>query len=134
MPETLQSPVNALTSVDWFKAKLQFEMGPVELKRLLDEKGSLMVIDVRDRDSYAKEHVPGAANIPLTELQKRLNDLPHEKTLVLYCWSLTCHMATKAALDLAHHDYKVAELVGGIKEWKLAGYPIEGADRQTAPA
>ena len=130
MLETMHTPVYAISRVDWFKAKLQCEIGPVELKRLLDEKGSLLVLDVRDAGSFKEERVPGALNIPLCDLPKRLAELPRDKTIVTYCWSLTCHLATKAALELAHRGYKIQELVGGIKEWKAAGLPMEGAARE----
>lgn len=127
MPETIHSPANALSSADWFKAKLQFEMGPVELDELMREKGSIMVLDVRDADSYAKEHIPGAVNIPLLDIPKRLAQIPKDKTIVTYCWSVTCHLATKAALDLAQRDYKVLEMIGGIAEWKKNGLSVEGS-------
>ena len=134
MPNVLQSSANALTSVDWFKAKLQFEIGPVELKRLLEGKSSVLVVDVRDVGSYCQEHIPGAVNIPLREFPKRLAELPRDKTIVCYCWSPTCFMATKAALDLAHRDFKVQEMAGGIKAWKEAGQPVEGANQWTGRA
>lgn len=127
MPHTLESPVNALTNVDWFKAKLQFEMGPVELNELMHDKDSIIALDVRDFDSFAKEHIPGAMNVPLADLPKKLASIPKEKTIVCYCWTITCHLATKAALDLAHRGYKVAELIGGIAEWKKAGLQVEGS-------
>ena len=130
MSQTLQTPPNVLNTVDYFRAKLQFEIGPVELKNLLDAVQTVLVVDVRDREAYAKEHIPGAVNLPLPELQRRLGEqpLPKEKTIVTYCYSITCHLATKAALDLAHQDYKVQELVGGITEWKKNRFPIEGDD------
>ncbi len=128
MPQTIQSPVNALSSADWFKAKLQFEIGPVELDHLLEEKDSVIALDVRDADSFAKEHIPGAINIPLADLPKRFSQIPRDKTIVTYCWTVTCHLATKAALELAEHGYKVLELVGGIGEWKKGGLPVEGAE------
>jgi len=127
MPETIHSPVNALSSADWFKAKLQFEMGPVELDELMHEKRSIMVLDVRDADSFGKEHIPGAVNIPLLDIPKRLAQIPKDKTIVTYCWSVTCHLATKAALDLAQREYKVLEMVGGIAEWKKNGLAVEGS-------
>ena len=133
MTQTFQAGVNALSSVDWYKAKLQFEIGPVEVDELTREKSSLCVIDVRDKDSYEKEHVPGAINIPLKEFPKRMAEIPRDKTIVTYCWSVTCHLATKAALDLAHRDFKVQEMVGGIKEWKANGLPLEGSEARQTP-
>lgn len=127
MPNTIHPIDAAVARVDYFRAKLMCEMGPVELKRLLDSKDSILVVDVRDRDSFAKEHIPGAMSIPLHDIPKRLAELPRDKTIVCYCWSPTCFMAAKACLDLAQRDFKVLELFGGIKAWKDAEFPAEGA-------
>lgn len=132
MPETLHSPQNALHSVDWFKAKLQFEIGPIELAHLLEEKNSLLVVDVRDPDSYKKSHVKGAINIPYKAFPKRMSELPKDKTIVTYCYSIVCHLATKAALDLAHREYRVQELVGGFEEWEKRGQPCEGSEARVS--
>ena len=111
-------------AVDYFKAKLQFENTPHTLKVQL-EKGEVVLLDVRDNDSFVKEHIPGAVNIPMTELVSRLKELPKNKTIVTYCWNITCAMAPKAALQLAEKGFRVQELVGGIAEWK-AKFPVEG--------
>ncbi|MBI4345575.1 MAG: rhodanese-like domain-containing protein [Elusimicrobia bacterium] len=118
---------NVMTAVDFFKAKLQFEQTPHGLKKLMDEKlPTLLVVDVRDRESYEREHIAGAINIPLDQLSSRLRELPKDKTVVCYCWNITCAMATKACLELAHKGYKVQELLGGIDRWKAAGFTIQG--------
>ncbi|MBI5200219.1 MAG: rhodanese-like domain-containing protein [Elusimicrobia bacterium] len=118
---------SAITAVDFFKAKLQFEQTPHGLKKLLDEKHpTLLVVDVRDAQAYEKEHIPGAVNIPLGELSGRLREIGKDKTVVTYCWNITCALATRAALELAHRGYKVQELMGGIDRWKIAGMPVDG--------
>lgn len=128
MPRTMDSPQNVMNAVDYFKAKLQFESTPVSLKELMDQKlPTLMILDVRDKESFEQEHIPGAVNIPLQELLGRLREVPKDKTVVCYCWTYACHLATKAALDLAHRDYKVQELFGGIRAWKEAGFQCEGS-------
>ena len=42
-------------------------------------------IDVRPKDAYDAAHIPGAINIPLTELMNRWRDLPIGKFLITYC-------------------------------------------------
>ncbi len=42
-------------------------------------------IDVRPRDQFNEGHIPGAINIPLTELPDRFRDLPVNKFLITYC-------------------------------------------------
>lgn len=125
MPQTLEAPVQALNAVDYFKAKLQFENSPRGVHEIM-KLPSVVVLDVRDRGSYAREHVPGAWNIPLAELPRKAADLPKDKIIVCYCWTIACALAPKAALELAHRGYKVQEMVGGIAAWKADGYPVQG--------
>jgi Spy/CpxP family protein refolding chaperone len=42
-------------------------------------------IDVRSKDQFDDGHIPGAINIPLTDLQNRFKDLPPRKFLITYC-------------------------------------------------
>ena len=114
----------AVNAAEYFKAKLAFETTPHGLKSAL-EKGTVYLVDVRSSEAYAKEHIAGATNVPIDELAKHLGKLPKDKTLVTYCWNLTCYAAPKAALELAEKGFAVQELVCGIAEWKGAGFPVE---------
>ena len=109
----------------YFSAKLAYETTPHQLKRDWDE-GKVAILDVRDPQSYAAEHIAGAKNVPLTELDKHIATLPKNKTLVTYCWNITCAMAPKAALTLAQKGFNVQELSGGIADWKSKSFPTEG--------
>lgn len=125
MPKTMDSPANIMNAVDYFKAKLQFENTPHGVQAI-KHLSTVLIVDVRDRESYEKEHIKGAVSVPLDELPKRLASIPKEKTIVCYSWRITDAMAQKACLELAHRDYKVQELVGGIESWKEAGFEVEG--------
>lgn len=122
------TPANILNAVDYFKAKLQFEQTPHGLKEIMNLP-SILIVDFRDRESFEKEHIKGAQNVPLADLPRMIGKLPKDKTIVGYCWSLTCHLAPKALLELAHRGFKVQELVGGIAEWKKMGMPIESSSQ-----
>lgn len=122
---------STLSAVDFFMAKLQYEAMPHQLHGIKD-KDSVLIVDVRDKASYDKEHIEGAASLPLEELAGRMRELPRDKTIVTYCWTVTCPLASKAALELAHRGYKVQELFGGIEAWKKSGFEVEGSGRARA--
>ena len=113
-----------MSAVDYFKAKLRYETTPHELKSAMEE-GKVFLIDVRDKDAYKAEHIAGAQNIPLLDLEKNLSKLPRNKTIVSYCWNITCAMAPHAALRLAEKGFQVQELIGGLAEWKGKGFSTE---------
>jgi len=58
---TLVSPRKAHK---YFKAKMEFTTGPVELDRMIKEHENINIIDVRSADDYSLEHIPGAITFP----------------------------------------------------------------------
>lgn len=118
-----------------FEEKLKITLGPVEMKHLLDdprERNNFVLVDVRNRDGYREEHIPGAISIPEETLQNRLNELPKDKDIIVYCWTLTCHLAAHAGLTLAQNGYFAREMEGGIEEWKRNGMPVEKGELATS--
>ncbi len=55
-----------------------------EAKAALDNKKAVF-LDVRSADSYKAAHIPGAVNIPLLELEGRLNELNPDQWIITYC-------------------------------------------------
>jgi ArsR family transcriptional regulator len=49
------------------------------------ERGTAVVVDVRTVEAYKVGHIKGALNIPETEIVKRKDELPRDKTIVFYC-------------------------------------------------
>ncbi|WP_455365296.1 ArsR/SmtB family transcription factor, partial [Kaarinaea lacus] len=62
------------------------DLEPIPRDELLNRvrDGLVTVIDVRPPEEYAAGHVPGAVNIPLNQLESRLNELKTEKEIVAY--------------------------------------------------
>ena len=127
MTQTIEVKTLPISAVDYFSAKLAYEMTPWSLKGLIVDKKAtdLCVLDVRSAEQFNAGHLPTAINIPLSDLAGKLATLPKEKTIVTYCSNLTCALAPKAALVLAEKGFKVMELFGGIATWTEYGFPIE---------
>jgi len=108
---------------EFFEAKTAFTTGPVELERMM-KNNEVNVVDVRAVEDYAKGHIPGAINLPHDQWST-MKGLRKDKTNVLYCYSIVCHLAATAAVEFTAHGYPVMELDGGWRWWKDDGYDIE---------
>ncbi len=58
------------------------QISPEDVQRALGTNKKVVIIDVRERDAFAKETIKGAINIPLGELKGRLKDFPKDTLLV----------------------------------------------------
>ncbi len=92
------------------------------VRRLKD--GLVVVLDVRPEDEFTAGHVPGAINIPLRELAKRLRRLPKDREIVAYCRGAYCVLAFEAVALLRKHGFKSRRLEDGYPEWQAAGFPV----------
>ena len=87
------------------------------------EARPVTVLDVRPPEEFAAGHVPGAVNIPIHELEKRLAELPRRKEVVAYCRGPYCLMSYDAVHLLRKKGLKARRLQDGLPEWRLAGLP-----------
>ncbi len=88
--------------------------------------GEVSVLDVRPEDEFALGHVPGAVNIPLGELERRLGELDPAHEIVAYCRGPYCVLAYEAVAALRAQGFKARRLQDGYPEWRAAGLPGEG--------
>jgi ArsR family transcriptional regulator len=95
-----------------------------ELLRRASE-GEVTVLDVRPGDEFAVGHLPGAMNIPLAELERRLAELPPDREVVAYCRGPYCVLSFEAVAALRARGYKARRLEEGYPEWHTAGLPVE---------
>jgi len=100
---------------------------PVAREELLSRSkdGLVTVLDVRPEDEFASGHLPGATNIPLSQLRKRLAELPKGREIVAYCRGPWCVLAFEAVALLREHGRTARRLEGGLPEWRIAGLPVE---------
>ncbi len=93
------------------------------LARIKD--GLVTVLDVRPEYEFASGHLPNATNIPLSQLSKRLTELPKGREIVAYCRGPWCVLAFEAVALLRAEGRAARRLDGGLPEWKIAGLPVE---------
>lgn len=117
----------ARVMASYFRARDELE--PVSRTELLDRLrcGMVTVLDVRPEDEFAHGHLPGALNVPLAQLERRLAELPPDREVVAYCRGPWCVLSFEAVALLRRRGYRVRRLEDGLPEWKVAGLPVEGA-------
>ena len=100
--------MNQLQSVD-----------PQTTKAWLDREQALL-IDIREGDEFAREHIPGAHLVPLSGFDAADFPEDHDKIAVFHCASGT-RTAEAAGRILRRGFRQVYQLEGGLAGWKRAG-------------
>jgi rhodanese-related sulfurtransferase/DNA-binding transcriptional ArsR family regulator len=109
---------------NYFDARDALE--PVSRKELMKRMrgGSVMVLDVRPEDEFALGHLPGAINVPLHALKKRLSEFDKSQEIVAYCRGPYCVLSYEAVAALRAKGFKARRLEDGLPEWRAAGLPV----------
>ena len=84
-----------------------------------------LILDVRESAHYASGHVPGAVNIPLDDLGRRLGEIPENREAPIVTVCGTGRLSITAMLILKSRGYKnVRNLRGGTEEWAAKGLAL----------
>jgi rhodanese-related sulfurtransferase len=99
---------------------------PEELKKLIESKADIVVVDNQPKGAYDMGHIPGAVNFPWAPQIKVPVNLPRNKVLILYCACSheedSTDVAEKLMKEFGYNNIKVLE--GGWLRWVELGYPI----------
>jgi rhodanese-related sulfurtransferase len=98
-----------------------------DLLEMLENKVAFKLVEVLAKEEFNKEHIPGAINLPLDEIEKLAKqNLKKMEIIVVYCESYSCHASTKAARKLLDMGYKkTLDFKGGKRWWRHAGLGLE---------
>lgn len=97
---------------------------PQEVKRMLDAKdASFVLIDIRTPEERAEGYIEPSLFIPMTDLMKRMDELPKDKVLVVYCAS--GGRSSFACNILKSKGFNAKSLAGGILAWNGLKYPTK---------
>lgn len=95
----------------------------IDVATLRDESlEHMQLIDVRSASEFASGHIPGAVNIPMDQMEARLDDLRPAVSLVLICQTGKRARMTSGLLEPCHRE--IAVLEGGTSAWIRAGLPV----------
>ena len=110
------------------------ELEAIPAKEVLERarKGLVTVLDVRPAEEFAAGHLPGALNIPVHELEKRIKELPKRREIVAYCRGPYCIYSLEAVTLLQKHGYRARRAAEGLSDWRSLGLPLERAESLAA--
>ncbi len=97
-----------------------------KLHRELGQGKKVLIIDVREAKEYAAGHVPGAINIPVAELGKRIAEIKPPKDTVIVTVCEHGGRSSRASLELQKLGYKTTSFCT-LDSWRKAGYRTEKA-------
>jgi nitrous oxidase accessory protein len=99
------------------------DVSVTEAKTMIDQKPSLVILDVRNQSEYDAGHIRNAKLIPVWQLATRLNELNETDEILVYCRSGVRSAA--ASLNLSDSGFShVYNMLGGIIAWVNATYPV----------
>jgi rhodanese-related sulfurtransferase/DNA-binding MarR family transcriptional regulator len=87
-------------------------------------RGEIVVLDVRPEVEFRASHLPFARSMPLSELRRRLKELPRGKPIVAYCRGPFCLMSGEAVALLKKRGYRARNISDGVAEWAAAGLSV----------
>ncbi|HTA23127.1 MAG TPA: rhodanese-like domain-containing protein [Terriglobales bacterium] len=119
-----QHPPRFLRIVEDAKKRIQ-ETTVDQVKAKLDRGEKFLLIDVREDNEYAKDHLPTAIHLGKgvieRDVEERVPDL--NTPMILYCGG--GFRSALAADNLQKMGYtQVISMDGGIREWREKGFPL----------
>lgn len=103
---------------------LSGKMQPLYWRELKDaDLSKVTLVDVRTPDEFALRALKGAVNIPLDDMRERMEEIPRDKPVYLYCGvGLRGYLASNILLQNGYKEVK--NLIGGLKLYKAATTPL----------
>ncbi|UKA64500.1 metalloregulator ArsR/SmtB family transcription factor [Arthrobacter sp. FW306-04-A] len=87
----------------------------------IDEAGDAFMLDVRPAHEYLAGHYPGAVSIPLDDLASRMDELPRDQRVIVYCRGEFCLLARDAARLMRDKGIDAWAMDEGVLEWRAGG-------------
>ena len=96
------------------------------LKTAIDNNEPVVILDVRDKEQYDAEHLPGAISLPRAAIELEIDELvPDQDThIIAHCGGNTRGSLSAHTLQIMGYE-NASVLTGGFRGWKAAGLPTE---------
>jgi len=104
-------------------SSLPLEVSPHDAGAAVDG-GDALLLDVREDWEWDEQRVPGAIHIPMNEVPARLEEIPAERDVYVYC-KVGGRSARVVDYLRRHGRERAVNVTGGIDAWVEAGLPVE---------
>lgn len=109
--------------LDWLLGPSAPNVTPEEAHQRHFQSGqATVIVDVRQPLEWKEGVIPGSARIPLTEIGRRMKELPRDHQLLTICAS--SHRSPIAARRLRKAGFEVLNVEGGMQAWQEKGLPV----------
>ena len=95
-----------------------------ELCDRLDQEEEAWILDVRSPEEVARHEIPTAHNIHLTKLEDRMDEVPRDERIYVFCGSGRRSMVAAGLLQRAGYD-TLTVVLGGLAGWSSVSCPLE---------
>jgi|TARA_B100002003_G_scaffold241611_1_gene263540 rhodanese-related sulfurtransferase len=125
------TPSNDELIRDFYRIEAAVSVSPHGIrKKMAKGDKSFILVDLRSSEEYEREHIVGAISIPaysdpehsaydqVDRIVGAFNELPEDKTIIVYCYSIPCMTGRKMGHMLAEHGIYVQLLGVGWNEWR----------------
>jgi rhodanese-related sulfurtransferase len=93
-------------------------ISPAELKAILPDSG-IFLLDVREQDEHDEFNIGGVL-IPLGEIVSRINEIPTDQKVLVYCKRGIRSMIAIQKLLIKNPNLELINLSGGMEAWKTS--------------
>jgi len=95
-----------------------------ELLRRVRSK-QVLLLDVRPAAEFRAGHIPGARSMPVSELKRRIAELPRNQEIVAYCRGPHCVMAVEAVALMRKQGLRAVRMDHGVMDWRVRGWRLQ---------
>jgi len=128
--DLFEKPATEELIKEFYETENAVHVSPHSLRTKMDKGDTnFILVDLRSREEYEKEHIIGAINIPAysdkytsnytnPEILAKFKALPKGKEIIVYCYSIPCMTGRKIGKILAENEIYVKILGIGWNEWR----------------
>lgn len=85
----------------------------------------ILLLDIRPKDEYEAGHIKSAKNIPLSDLDRDMSELPRDSEIIIYCRGRLCAYANLASSFMNEKGYHTYSLNNSFRDWEKYNEKIQ---------